>query len=104
MMRGEVFISPVASVPADGSMIDPATGRFWASWQDEAEGTIEDIEVDGAEAAIEWGRERSETVYIRLGHRGDTYFSAGVVDAEDDDGPMPVWPPPGPPPGGCSRS
>lgn len=82
-------------------MIDPETGRFWASWQDDdAEGVVEDIELDGAEAAIAWGRERSETVYIRLGHRGDTYFSAGAVHAEDDEGRLPLWPPAGPPPGG----
>ena len=54
-MRGEVFIAPAAPVPADGSMINPATARFWASWQDEAEPqALEDVELDGAEAAIEW--------------------------------------------------
>lgn len=100
-VRGEVFICPVAPVPSDGSMINPETGHFWASWQDEeVDGVLEDVELDGAEAAIEWGRERSETVYIRLGHRGDTYFSAGAVLAADDDGPMPAWPPTGAPPGG----
>jgi hypothetical protein len=104
-MRGEVFISPVAPVPADGSMLDPATARFQASWQAEEEPMylcLEDVELDGAEAAIEWGRARSDKVWIRLGHRGDTYFSAGTTQQPDDvdDEPMPVWPPTGPPPGG----
>jgi hypothetical protein len=82
-------------------MIDPATARFRASWQDEDESAeLEDIEVVGAEAAIRWGGERSNTVLIRLGNRGDTYFSAGSLLAEDDDGPLPAWPPSGPPPGG----
>jgi len=100
-MRGEVFIAPIASVPADGSMINPATARFWASWQDEAESrALEDVELDGAEAAIEWGRARSRIVWIRLGHRGDTYFSAGTTHPDDDEEPTPVWPPAGPPPGG----
>jgi len=72
-------------------MIDPSTARFSASWQDEdGPATLEDIELDGAEAAIAWGRERSETVLIRLGNRGDTYFSAGVAPAEDDDGAYPL--------------
>lgn len=100
-MRGTVFIAPVAPVPADGSMIDPAAGRFWASWQEEGEpASLEDVELVGAEAAIAWGRERSETVLIRLGNRGDTYFSAGLAPAEDDDGPLPIWSPAWPPPGG----
>lgn len=82
-------------------MIDPATGRFWASWQDEGEpASLADIELDGAEAAIEWGRERSERGLIRLGNRGDTYFSAGSLLARGDEGPLPVWPPRAVPPGG----
>src|SRR5262245_17817886 len=100
-MRSVVFIAPVARVPADGSMIEPATGRFWASWQDEDErAALEDVELAGADAAIAWGRERSDTVLIRLGNRGDTYFSAGSRQAEDDEGPLPSWPPLAPPPGG----
>ena len=100
--RGEVFISPVEQVPADGSMIDPENARFWASWQDEdADGLVEDAELDGAEAAIAWGRARSKFVFIRLGNRGDTYFSASEEDVASDDGePIPSWPPTGPPPGG----
>lgn len=83
-------------------MIDPDTGLFWASWQDESEpAALEDVELVGAEAAIAWDRERSEIVYIRLGHRGDTYFFAGSgVQPESDDEPVPVWPPTGAPPGG----
>jgi hypothetical protein len=96
--RGEVHIAPDAAVPG-GSMIHPELGRFWASWQDD-DGVIEDVEIDGAEAAVAWGRERSDFVPIRLGHRGDTYFSAGEKHLEDDDGPLPRWPPAGPPPEG----
>ncbi|MFL5964502.1 MAG: hypothetical protein ACJ757_16605 [Gaiellaceae bacterium] len=100
-MRGEVYIAPVAFVPADGSMVDPATGLFRASWQDESESAaLEDVEIVGADAAIAWGRERSEVVMIRLGSRGDTYFSAGVAQPEGDDEPESDWPPSGPPPGG----
>jgi hypothetical protein len=81
-------------------MINPATARFRASWQDEAEPrALERVELDGAEAAIEWGRTRSQIVWIRLGHRGDAYFSAGTTHPEGDE-PTPVWPPAGPPPGG----
>ncbi len=99
-MRGQVFIAPVAAVPADGSMVDPERSRFWASWHDDNhESGVEIIEVDGAEAAIAWGRERSQIVLIRLGHRGDTYFSAGTTPVEHDDGPMPLWPPTAPPNG-----
>jgi hypothetical protein len=61
-------------------MIDPSTGRFGASWQYEDEpAELEGVELVGAEAAIRWGRERANTVLIRLGNRGDTYFSAGSV-------------------------
>ena len=100
--RGTVYIAPVEPVPADGSMIDPETARFWASWQDEdADGPLDDADLVGAEAAITWGRERSPVVLIRLGNRGDTYLSAGeehVIDDEDD--PIPLWPPKRPPHGG----
>ena len=83
-------------------MVDPATGRFEASWQAEGEtDVLEEVETDGAEAAIEWGRARAEFVYIRLGNRGDTYFYAGAIPPQDeDDEPIPAWPPLGPPPGG----
>jgi hypothetical protein len=103
--RGTVFIAPAAIFPADGRMVDPESGRFWVSWQndDDDEGLIADDEIIGAEAAIAWARERSSDVVIRLGHRGDTYFWAGegVEPVEDsDDEPLPVWPPAGPPPSG----
>jgi hypothetical protein len=101
--RGEVFIAPVDSVPADGSMVDPANSKFWVSWQDEGEaGPLEDAEVVGAEAAISWGRKRSPIVWIRLGNRGDTYFSAGDEHPADDDPEefVPHWPPDGSPSGG----
>lgn len=99
--RGEVYIAPVGPVPADGSVIDPERARFWASWQDdEADEPLDDVDLDGAEAAIAWGRERSRVVLIRLGNRGDTYFSAGEEHVANDDGPLPLWPPEGPPPDG----
>ena len=90
-MRGEVHIAPVASVPA-GSMIDPECGLFWASWQD-PDRTLEDIEIVGANAAIEWGRARASTVIIRLGHRHNDFFSAGDVPPEGEEGRLPTWPP-----------
>jgi len=101
-MRGAVYIAPVDEVPADGSMVDPAVARFWASWQDDdldgPAALLEEVDLDSADAAIAWGRKRSEIVLIRLGHRGDTYFSAGSSQPRDD--PMPAWPPPAPPPDG----
>jgi hypothetical protein len=98
--RGEVFISPADPVPADGSMVDPSSSEFNVSWQDEGESwPLEDALVRGAEAAIAWGRERSAVVWIRLGNRGDTYFSAGAEHPADDDPEevVPHWPPAGPP-------
>jgi hypothetical protein len=87
-------------------MVDTEKAVFWASWQGSegsGDGAIEDAEVHGAEAAIAWGRARSSIVFIRLGHRGDTYFWAGEgpepVEEPDDD-PLPVWPPSAPPPAG----
>lgn len=101
VVRGVVFIAPTDPVPADGSMIDPSTGRFGASWQDQDEpAELEGVEVVGAEAAIRWGRERANKVLIRLGNGGDTYFSAGSVHAEDEGGPLPLWPPRGAPASG----
>lgn len=84
-------------------MVDPTTSRFHASWQDEdASEAIEDVELDGAVAAIKWGLARSEFVFIRLGNRGDTYFCAGAEPdyPEEDPEPMPRWPPLGPPDAG----
>jgi hypothetical protein len=105
--RGEVFICPVDAVPVDGSMVDPAHSRFWVSWQaedknEETYDLLEHAEIDGADPAIAWGRQRASVVWIRLGHRGDTYFSAGEHHADDDtdNEPVPHWPPAGPPAGG----
>jgi hypothetical protein len=93
-------VAPVDFVPADGSMLSPA-GRFdahVASYEDdhyEDGGTF-----DSAEAAIRWGRERAPIVIIRLGGSHDTFFSAGDVHAENEDGtPFPLWPPHEPPSG-----
>jgi hypothetical protein len=97
-----VYIAPSAHFEPDGRMVDPDTARFSVSWQsddEDATGPIEEATITGASAAIEWGRERSEVVYIRLGHRGDTYFSAGDLHPEDEEEP-PRWPPTGPPLGG----
>ena len=101
--RGTVYIAPTAGFEPDGRMADPETTLFWVSWQDNR--PLEDDDIRGAEAAIEWGRERSDYVLIRLGHRGDTYFSAGTKhppENPDDpyDEPLPIWPPSGPPPEG----
>jgi hypothetical protein len=51
------------------------------------------------ELASAWGHDRADVVVIRLGHRGDTYFSAGTRDEEFEEGdePFPRWPPAGPP-------
>jgi hypothetical protein len=73
-------------------MIDPESGIFWASWQ-EPDRALEDVELVGADAAILWGRARSETVVIRLGHRHNDFFSAGDAVAEGEEGPLPTWPP-----------
>jgi hypothetical protein len=84
-------------------MINPEAGLFMASWQGDGvveDGVLDEIELVGAEPAVLWGRARAETVIIRLGHRHDTFFSAGDSPVEDDDGPMPAWPPEGPPDGG----
>ena len=81
----------MAQVPA-GSMVDPETGLFWASWQ-EPDRALEDIELVGADGTILWGRARAETVIIRLGHRHNDFFSAGDSLAEGEDGPLPTWPP-----------
>ena len=84
-------------------MVDPGTGLFFASWQGDGiveDSVLEEIELVGAEPAVLWGRARAERVIIRLGHRHDTFFSAGDAPVEDDDGLMPAWPPAGPPDGG----
>ena len=75
-------------------MVDPGTSLFWVSWQDDEVLAHDDL--TGAEAAITWGRERSDRVLIRLGHSEGTYFSAGRETVPD----MPQWPPSGPPPEG----
>lgn len=96
--RGEVHISPDIDyrIP-EGRLIDPARARFSASWQDD-HGEIESAEFEGADAAVAWGRERSDFVLIGLGWRSDLYFSAGETHISDpEDGPLPTWPPAKPP-------
>jgi hypothetical protein len=79
--RGTVYIAPTASEVPDGRMVDPETSLFWVSWENDAEDDVGEWRDDivGAEAAITWGRERADVVVIRLGHTGDTYFSAGEI-------------------------
>jgi hypothetical protein len=101
--RGTIYIAPVASYVPSGRMVDPDTSSFSVSWQDWDDDTQTGEllehggEVAGAEAAIAWGRERSDRVLIRLGHTEATYFSAGHVHCTDQtDGGgrvLPVWPP-----------
>jgi hypothetical protein len=85
-------------------MIDPVSGRFYASWQDEnLPRPLDEFECDGAQAAIDWGCARAEFVVISLGGRHNTFFSMGDSHPngeDDDDEPMQLWPPSGPPPGG----
>jgi hypothetical protein len=100
--RGTVFLAPHADHLPAGHWVDPVTTTFWVSWQDWDEESergelFENHDICGAEAAIAWGRERSDRVLIRLSHEKDSYFSAGVVDlTERTDGtgrPYPRWPP-----------
>jgi hypothetical protein len=42
--------------------------------------------------AIAWGRSRAPLVVVRLGNTADTLYSAGAVQATDNDGPLPRWP------------
>jgi hypothetical protein len=93
--RGAIWIAPEGPVP-HGSLVDPASACFWVSWQHETEGLLGDVDIVGADAAIAWGRQRSEVVRIRLGDFENTYFSAGDEHVDD----LPLWPPEGPPPGG----
>src|SRR5207237_10406425 len=99
--RGTVYAAPLASYLPSGRMVDPDASTFQVSWQDCDDDTqtgelLEDGEVAGAEAAIAWGRERSDQVLIRLGHTEATHFSAGHVHLSDLTGsqgrPYPLWP------------
>jgi hypothetical protein len=76
-------------------LADPISTMFWVSWQDnDREGVVEDGDIVGADAAIAWGRERSDNVVIRLGHREGTFFWAGDAPPPLEDGePLPLWPP-----------
>jgi hypothetical protein len=96
--RGTVYIAPSGSDVPSGRMVDPDTSSFWVSWQEEGLADVIEWRDDivGAEAAIAWGRERAAVVVIRLGHTGDTYFSAGDIA----DPSVPSWPPRTPPPEG----
>src|SRR5581483_12010400 len=100
--RGTVWIAPDGWVPP-GRMLDPRATEFWVSWQDGQ--LLEDDIIFGAEAAIRWGRDRSDMVLIRLGHSHGSYFSAGTKhpEAQPEEAqpwPPPPWPPDAPPPEG----
>ena len=49
---------------------------------------VEDTEIVGGDAAVAWGRVRSDRVFIRLGHTEDTYYAAGAERAVE----YPEWP------------
>jgi hypothetical protein len=107
---GTVFIVPVVSYLPSGRLVDPATSSFWVHWEDwddkREEGVIlaDGGNIEGADAAIAWGRERCDRILIRLGRTPESHFSAGYVHlTENTDGsgePFPVWPPDGIPPEG----
>src|SRR5262245_42513287 len=83
--RGTVFIAPDADHLPSGRWVDLVTTTFWVSWEDYDEERdrgelLGETELIGAEAAIAWGRERSDRVLIRLSHQADSFFSAGLVD------------------------
>jgi len=91
-------------------MVDPEASTFSVSWQDWDDETqrgelLEDGgEMDDAEAAIAWGRERSDRVLIRLAHTHESQFSVGrAALTENMDGSgraFPAWPPDSAPPEG----
>jgi len=101
--RGTVGIAPQASFLPPGRMVDPSAFVFSVVWEDWDESTqegelIDHGEMTGAEAAIAWGRERSDIVLIRLAHSEEYYFSAGRVQPPDR--AYPPWPPSEAPPAG----
>jgi hypothetical protein len=106
--RGTVFIAPVASYLPSGRMVDPDTSTFSVSWQDNEQRRSETLadadEIEGADVAIAWGRERCDRVLIRLAHTAESHFSAGRVrltpNTDGSGEPLPVWPPAAPPPEG----
>jgi hypothetical protein len=104
--QGTVHIAPSDWHVPKGRMVDPMSSRFWVSWQiqddvKEEGGVLEDAEIVGADAAISWGCERADLVFIRLGHTEDTFFSAGALAGDDY---IPRWPPSGPPPDGWFKA
>jgi streptogramin lyase len=85
---GTVFISddlPDRAHGAEGGT--PTVAGHWDVGED-AHASITALEsTEDVEAAVEWGRARSETVLIGLARRD--YFSAGARRVPD----LPVWPP-----------
>jgi hypothetical protein len=87
-------------------MVDPETSIFgvhWEAWDDErqtGEMFADGGEIEGAEAAIAWGRERCDRVLIRLAHSDEGHFSAGrvqITERTDGGRAFPTWPPASPP-------
>ena len=90
-------------------MVDPEASIFevhWEAWDDETltgEMLASGGEMEGAEAAIAWGRERCDRVLIRLAHSDESHFSAGRIQLTESAGSgraFPTWPPDSPPPDG----
>lgn len=105
---GLVWIAPEVGwdFPTD-RLFDPEHSLFWARWEvyeDDRMVHDEDEAIVGAEAAIQWGHERADLIYIRLSDSDHPFYSAGrVVRTHDFDGvPMQQWPP-NPPPEGWWR-
>jgi hypothetical protein len=99
--RGVVYISPVIIVPP-GLRLDPEASLFGASWQDDYR-ELDSLDYVTAASAIAWGRDRAQTVLIRLGGSIDDYFTAGDRRPHDDspeEPDIPDWPPTRPPKGG----
>jgi hypothetical protein len=92
--RGIVWIAWPGPVPK-GRLVDPEGTLFWASWQHDVEGLLDNVDIRGADAAIAWGRERASVVLIRLGSDENTFFSAGDEPRPE----LPAWPPSAPPEG-----
>lgn len=87
--RGVVWIAEEVEWDDDGGG-SWLTARFWA--HHDTGRVAAEVEGVSAEDAIAWGRERADTVHIRLG-RGE-YHTAGAVPTPD----LEPWPPPDLPP------
>jgi hypothetical protein len=104
--RGVVYIAPTAHYVPPGRLVDPERSSFHVHWEDpDLPETLANAgEIVGATEAIRWGRERCDSVLIRLAHTLESYYSAGEVPlTENVDGTgrqFPIWPPAQRPPEG----